>query len=104
MNTYGSNDAPRTMFEGDWSCSQCGAKITKLPFEPREDRQNTLKCLDCFKSDGGGRRGAGQSSGERQMFEGSWSCSDCGKEITKLLFNPKPGSGIRCIDCFRASR
>lgn len=38
----------RKMFEGDWTCSGCGAKITQLPFEPRDT--SNLKCIDCFKS------------------------------------------------------
>lgn len=42
----------RKMFEGDWSCSQCGNSITSLPFNPRGDASN-LKCLDCFKASKG---------------------------------------------------
>lgn len=34
--------------EGSWSCAQCSAAITSLPFEPRNT--SNLKCLDCFKA------------------------------------------------------
>ena len=39
------NDFPRKMFQGDWKCSECGAAITELPFEPSGDRP--LYCRDC---------------------------------------------------------
>lgn len=42
----------RKMFEGDWKCSECGAAITQLPFQPRGDASN-LKCIDCFKKSKG---------------------------------------------------
>lgn len=38
-------DKPRT--EGNWTCANCGAAITSLPFTPRDT--SNLKCLDCFK-------------------------------------------------------
>lgn len=37
----------RKMFSGNWKCSDCGAPITELPFEPRDE--STLKCRDCFR-------------------------------------------------------
>jgi len=37
----------RQMIQGDWTCSQCGAKITELPFQPDGDRP--LFCRDCHK-------------------------------------------------------
>ncbi|HEY4487081.1 MAG TPA: hypothetical protein VJB70_05150 [Candidatus Paceibacterota bacterium] len=37
----------RRMFQGNWSCSACGAGISELPFEPRET--GNLMCRDCFK-------------------------------------------------------
>ncbi len=43
--------AERPMFEGDWSCSGCGAKISKLPFAPRNTEN--LKCINCFKASRG---------------------------------------------------
>lgn len=43
-----AGNGERKMFEGDWTCSGCGAAITKLPFEPKNTEN--LKCIDCFKS------------------------------------------------------
>jgi len=37
--------APREMFKGSWKCSECGAEITELPFEPSGDRP--LYCREC---------------------------------------------------------
>ncbi len=39
--------ADRKMYQGDWACSQCGAKITELPFEP--DGERDLFCRDCHR-------------------------------------------------------
>lgn len=36
----------RKMFQGDWTCADCGAKITELPFEPSPDRP--IYCRDCW--------------------------------------------------------
>jgi len=36
----------RQMIQGDWTCSECGAKITELPFEPAPDRP--IYCRDCW--------------------------------------------------------
>ncbi len=38
-------DFPRQMYQGNWKCSECGAEITELPFEPSGDRP--LYCRDC---------------------------------------------------------
>jgi CxxC-x17-CxxC domain-containing protein len=52
-----SNDRPnknfapreqREMVKGDWECSECGAKITELPFEPAPDRP--IYCRDCWRN------------------------------------------------------
>lgn len=43
------DDSPRKMFQGDWSCSKCGAKINQLPFEPDPSRLDQLQCYDCHK-------------------------------------------------------
>jgi len=40
-----SND--RQMVTGNWTCSQCGAAITELPFQP--DGERPLFCRDCHK-------------------------------------------------------
>ncbi len=37
----------RQMFQGNWSCSECGAEITELPFEP--DGERPLFCRDCHR-------------------------------------------------------
>ena len=41
---------------------------------------------------------------DRQMFEGNWKCSKCGKDITKLPFEPRDTSNLKCRDCFKSSR
>ncbi|MDP2926564.1 MAG: hypothetical protein Q8N65_00250 [bacterium] len=33
------------MYQGDWTCSECGAKITELPFQPSADRP--VYCREC---------------------------------------------------------
>lgn len=38
-------DFSRQMYQGNWKCSECGAEITELPFEPSGDRP--LYCRDC---------------------------------------------------------
>ena len=42
-----NNFADRKMYKGNWACSECGAAITELPFEPSEDRP--LFCRDCHR-------------------------------------------------------
>jgi len=37
----------RPMVEGHWECSECGAEITQLPFEPDGDRP--IFCRDCYR-------------------------------------------------------
>lgn len=39
--------APRPMVQGNWTCSQCGAAITELPFEP--DGERPVFCRDCHR-------------------------------------------------------
>jgi CxxC-x17-CxxC domain-containing protein len=41
--------------------------------------------------------------GERQMFEGNWTCSGCGVAITQLPFQPDPArvGGLVCRDCHK---
>ena len=41
------NFAQRPMIQGNWQCSECGAQITELPFEPSGDRP--LFCRDCHR-------------------------------------------------------
>jgi DNA-directed RNA polymerase subunit RPC12/RpoP len=39
----------RQMVEGNWTCSNCGNAITKLPFNPDPSRLGELKCSDCHR-------------------------------------------------------
>jgi len=46
------------------------------------------------------------SGGNRQMFQGDWSCTKCGKSITELPFEPTEDrlSALKCRDCFMEDR
>lgn len=35
----------RKMHQGDWTCIDCGGKITELPFQPSADRP--IYCKEC---------------------------------------------------------
>ena len=96
----------RPMVKGNWQCSECKAEITQLPFQPHEDRLNTLKCLDCHRAGRSSRpeRSNGGTRPSRPMVQGSWTCSGCGKEITELPFEPKEGQDILCKDCYKAQK
>jgi len=37
----------RQMYNGRWKCSECGAEITELPFEP--DGTRPVYCRDCYR-------------------------------------------------------
>jgi len=37
----------------------------------------------------------------RKMIQGNWKCSECGKEITELPFEPAEDRPIYCRDCWR---
>ena len=37
----------RQMYQGDWKCSECGAEIKELPFEP--DGTRPIYCRDCYR-------------------------------------------------------
>lgn len=45
----GGGNFQRQMYQGNWKCSKCNADITQLPFEPRPDGIDRLKCRDCFR-------------------------------------------------------
>ena len=45
FNNDSKGDSPRQMYQGNWKCSECGAEITELPFEPSGDRP--LYCREC---------------------------------------------------------
>lgn len=104
---YGNNDrggySPRPMVQGSWTCASCGAAISQLPFQPRDDQLSTLKCRDCYR-DSRPARPARSDRGDRPMVQGNWSCADCGKEITQLPFEPRDDRPVRCSDCHRNSR
>lgn len=38
------------------------------------------------------------------MFKGNWKCTDCGKEIRELPFNPDPERPIYCRECWEKRR
>jgi len=40
--------APRQMVQGNWACSECGATINELPFEPSGDQP--IFCGDCYRA------------------------------------------------------
>ncbi|MBA3047394.1 hypothetical protein KKC83_01775 [Patescibacteria group bacterium] len=42
-NSFGQ----RTMVQGKWTCSECGAEITELPFQP--DGERPIFCRDCHR-------------------------------------------------------
>jgi len=42
-----NNFGQRQMHQGQWTCSQCGAAITELPFEP--DGERPIYCRDCHR-------------------------------------------------------
>jgi len=93
------DDNGRQMYSGNWTCSECGAAITELPFEPSGDRP--LLCGECHRNK---RPNRGGFQRERRMFEGNWKCSSCGCDITQLPFEPKEGSDIMCRDCYMKSK
>ncbi len=93
------NDSPQEMVQGDWECSECGAKITELPFEPAADRP--IYCKDCWAKQRDRKRG---DFGPRKMFQGKWKCAECGKEITELPFQPNPDQPVHCRECWMKKR
>lgn len=41
------SDQQRPMQKGNWKCSECGAEIKELPFEP--DGTRPIYCRDCYR-------------------------------------------------------
>jgi len=41
---------------------------------------------------------------ERKLFHGHWKCSECGKEITELPFQPDPDRPVYCKECWAKRR
>jgi len=89
----------RQMFQGNWSCGQCGGSITELPFKPDPEREGSLKCRDCHRA---GR--SDRPRRDKQMHQGNWQCSKCGSSITELPFEPRDESNLMCRDCFKNNR
>jgi CxxC-x17-CxxC domain-containing protein len=90
-------DGERQMFQGNWTCANCGKDITELPFEPRST--DNLMCRDCHRESRPKR-----DRGERKMYEGNWTCADCGGAITSLPFEPRETNNLKCRDCFKKDR
>ncbi|NCF75423.1 MAG: zinc-binding protein [Xanthomonadaceae bacterium] len=87
------------MFHGDWVCSECGAKITELPFKP--NGKGPLYCKDCHAKRRNNYSGNRNNRSDRQMFHGDWVCSECGAKITELPFEPNGDKPLFCRDCHR---
>jgi len=47
---------------------------------------------------------AASNGGAKAKVTGNWQCSVCGGEITSLPFTPRDTSGLKCLDCFKASK
>ncbi len=98
--TFDNN--PRPMIHGSWKCSNCGAEITELPFEPSPDRP--INCKECWSKKKNSGRDNNRSFAPRQMVQGSWKCAECGAEITELPFQPKDESTVHCKECWMKKR
>ncbi len=98
-----SRDFNRQMIQGNWTCSDCGAEITQLPFQPAPGKE--ILCKECWLKK---RRKSGFDrpfrNTPRQMIQGNWTCSDCGAEITQLPFQPAPDKEILCKECWLKKR
>lgn len=96
-------ESTQQMFEGSWTCADCGKEITQLPFKPEEGRP--VYCRDChqkIRDRADSRRP--RDFGNRKMVQGDWKCSKCGTEIKELPFRPIPGREIYCRECWRKMR
>ena len=40
----------------------------------------------------------------RPKFQGNWTCSKCGKDITELPFEPRDTSTLECFDCHKSHK
>lgn len=98
-NNQGTDE--RQMFQGNWTCSGCGAGITQLPFEPTPGKEGGLLCRDCHKQRNADR--PRRNDAPRQIHQGNWTCSGCGGAITQLPFQPDPARAdqLKCRDCFK---
>jgi len=94
-----NNNNSRPMVQGNWKCSECGAEITELPFEPSADRP--ILCKECWAKK---RSSRNRGFSPRKMVQGNWICSGCGAEITELPFEPRPGGEVYCKECWAKKR
>jgi CxxC-x17-CxxC domain-containing protein len=86
-------------------CSDCGATFTfsakEQEFYQQKGYTNEPKrCATCRaarKSERGGDTGAPR----RQMYPAV--CAACGKQ-TEVPFEPRTGSPVYCIDCYRKNK
>ena len=90
-----NNSSPRSMVQGNWKCSDCGAEITELPFEPSNG--SPVFCRNCWSKN---RQTKKSSFGSTSMVQGNWKCSECGAEITEMPFEPSSDRPIYCRDCW----
>ena len=94
----------RQMYDVDLTCDRCGGHISQLPFQPSGDRK--VYCNDCNRAYWQDKRSRGgyRDRGPRQMFQVDVNCSECGKHIDQLPFEPKGDKAILCVDCLKAKR
>jgi CxxC-x17-CxxC domain-containing protein len=92
------------MFQGNWTCSSCGAAIGELPFEPRST--TGLMCRDCHSKSKGSTPAttAATAAEDKPKVAGNWTCSSCGAAITSLPFTPRDTSNLLCSDCFKKKK
>ncbi len=88
----------RQMYEVNEKCAECGAAITKLPFQPSGDKP--LYCSDCLRA----KRQNNRDRAPRQMFDVDLKCGECGAAITQLPFQPSGDRPVYCFDCVKARR
>ena len=93
------NAGARQMFQGNWTCADCGGEITQLPFQPDPNRTGSLRCRDCMQKSRANRP-------QRQMYQGDWKCGSCSIAITELPFQPSENrlGELKCRDCFLNER
>lgn len=64
MENQSSFGPRKPMIQGKWTCSQCGAEITELPFEP--DGTRPIYCRDCHRARRGDRPSGGRGGYQRR--------------------------------------
>ncbi len=84
----------KKMYTGDWTCNECNAGISELPFEPRDP--STLTCRECHMKNKPAR-----TDKVRKIYCGDWKCCECGAGIDELPFKPMDPETIACRDCHK---